>query len=214
MAIFVNWPKPSRFDCLRCHGPSHTAPHSIPGSSFLSDKLHFEIRSPLFIIIMYREIRSWSTICNYYLAGVIFYIFALYVGMLYFTLLDPYSYEHQTEIMILWIPMNLSYIMVLWAMARSILSDPGKVILFKTRFQSIGEYWSMTRSRKSADIAWFVIFSNPKDAITAPRTRFSLILDAKGACLTWTTTVRGLEIVSDTKTVSSLSSFYFTSIWP
>lgn len=89
---------------------------------------------------MYREIRSWSTICNYYLAGVIFYIFALYVGMLYFTLLDPYSYEHQTEIMILWIPMNLSYIMVLWAMARSILSDPGKVILFKTRFQSIGEY--------------------------------------------------------------------------
>lgn len=79
---------------------------------------------------MFRNIQISKLITNHYLVGVVFYIIALYAAMLILTLITPYSDDYYTAKMILWIPMQLAYMMMVWSMIRCVISDPGKVPIY------------------------------------------------------------------------------------
>ena len=65
---------------------------------------------------------------NYYLMGVVFFILMIYTKSLLLTLIFPIHRTLATDL--LWIPLQLCFIMVVWAMTRCIISDPGRVPAF------------------------------------------------------------------------------------
>ncbi|CAD8068462.1 unnamed protein product [Paramecium sonneborni] len=79
---------------------------------------------------MYREIQMQKILNNNYLLGVFFFIICIYIWLVCLTLIYPYSNTNTLIIQILWVPLQIFYIMVIWSMIRCIISDPGKVPIY------------------------------------------------------------------------------------
>lgn len=61
--------------------------------------------------------------------GVIVFISVLYAALFRLFVFNP-NFEHLNDVsVILFVPLQLSYFMVVWSMIRVIISDPGKVII-------------------------------------------------------------------------------------
>ncbi|CAD8068458.1 unnamed protein product [Paramecium sonneborni] len=65
---------------------------------------------------------------NQFSQAIVFYIiFFVYIMTDYLTLKNPYSSAYLQIIQIFWVPLKITYIMVIWSFIRCIFSDPGKV---------------------------------------------------------------------------------------
>ena len=77
---------------------------------------------------MYRSFSCLELIKSYYLMGVIVFMAFLYALLFRVFVFNPADEVMNVGIVILFVPLQLTYIMVTWSMVRVIISDPGKVL--------------------------------------------------------------------------------------
>jgi hypothetical protein len=78
---------------------------------------------------MYREITFLQLMKNIYLSGVIIYIALIYFMLFVFFLVNPPFHDCDLIVYILFVPMQTTFVLLIWSMVRSVMSDPGKVTL-------------------------------------------------------------------------------------